>query len=142
MAIQYFDKDVKEITENLYKDLVADDSYRTVHAFQNEKVKLIIEWVGAIEGADQLFRTTYPLFVAKQFDFLPDKDEWIESFESNRTFPNMKKVSQYYEDFVMRWTESYIDEEGEIHEVGNVLAPPPPPPSEDAPQGTYDEMVW
>lgn len=140
MTTQYFDKDVNEISVNQYKDLLADDTYRIIHAFENEKVRLVITWQGAIKDADQLFRATYPLFKAEQYDKVGDK--WVESFESGTTFANLNKAESYYEDFVMRWTDSYIDEEGEIHEVGNVLAPPEPPKPDDAPQGNYDEMVW
>lgn len=140
MVTQYFDKGGNEISANLYQDLIKDDTYRIVHAFENEKVRLIITWQGEIKGADQLFRTTYPLFKTEQHDKLGDK--WVESFESGKTFSDMKKVESFYEDFIIRWTESYFDEDGEVHEVGNKLAPPEPPKSSNAPQGNYDEMVW
>lgn len=140
MVTLYLDKDVNEITASECNDLLADDSYRIVHAFENEKVRLIITWLGKIVDGDQMFRTTYPLFKAEQYDKLGDK--WVESPESGTTFPNLKKVEAYYEDFVIRWTKSYFDEDGNIHEVGNVLAPPEPPKPNDAPEGNYDEMVW
>lgn len=140
MVTKYFDKEVNEISANLCKDLLADESYRTVRAFENEKVRLVITWVGEIKDADELFRTTYPLFKLEQHDKVDGA--WVESFESGRTFASMRKVDEYYEDFIVRWTASFFDEDGEIHEVGNLLAPPEPPKPDDAPAGNYDEMVW
>lgn len=140
MVTQYFDKEGDEISANLYKDLAADDSYRIVHAFENEKVRMLLLWTGEIKGADQMFRTSYPLFKVEQYDKLDGK--WVESFESGKTLPTLRKAEEYYEDFVMRWTESYIDEDGEMHEIGNLLAPPEPPKPDNAPVGDYDFVAW
>lgn len=142
MVTKYFNKEAKEITKNLFDDLNADPEYKQVYGFDNQKVRLIIEWTGEIKDASNLFRTSYPLFTAKQFDYLPDEDRWLESPESGTTFSNIKKAASFYEDFLLRWTGSYFDDDGLLIEVDNVLAPPPPPPAPDAPIGGYDEMVW
>lgn len=137
--VMYFDHDVNEITQDQFNKLNEDETYRVVHAFENEKVRLVITWQGRIEDAENMFRTTYPLFKAEQHDKVGDK--WVEAPESGTTFANKRKMESFYENFVMSWTESYLDDNCEIVEVGNKLTPPEPV-SEDAPQGVYDEMVW
>ncbi len=143
MVTKYFDKGGDEISEGIYNDHIANDEYRIVNQFQNDKVKLVIEWVGKIADADSKFPSAYPLFVAKQYDFMPNKNEWSEAMESGTTFSNKKKADAFYEDFLLSWTESYIDvETGEMIETGNQLAPPPPPPPSSAPSQDYGFTAW
>lgn len=142
MTAKFFDKDVQEISQNVFNDLIADDSYRIVNQFQNKRVKLVIEWVGKIENADSTFRPSYKLFIAKQYDWLPSENDWKESIESGTTFATFKAADLFYQDFLLRWTDSYFDDEGEIKEVGNELTPPEPPKPTYAPTGDYDAMVW
>ena len=143
MVTKYFDKGGDEISEGIYNDHIANDEYRIVNQFQNDKVKLVIEWVGKIENADASFPSAYPLFVAKQYDFMPNKQEWCESMEFGKVFSNIKKANAFYEDFLLSWTESYIDlDTGEMVETGNQLAPPPPPPPPSAPSQDYGFTAW
>lgn len=142
MTTKFFDKEAQEISQNLFNDLIADDSYRIVGQFKNKRVKLVIEWIGQVDNADTLFRTSYKLFVAKQYDWMPKEETWKESIESGTTFATLKAAEAFYEDFLLRWTKSYIDEEGEMQEVENELAPPEPPKPTYAPTGDYDTMVW
>lgn len=143
MVTKYINKEGEEISKSVYDDLYDLDEYRIVKQFENDKVRLFIVWSGKIENADSLFPSSYPLFVAVQHDYMPDKQEWCESIESGRTFSNIKKANDFYNDFLMQWTESFIDlETGDMQEVGNKLAPPPPPPPASAPTGDYEFTAW
>lgn len=141
--VKFIDKDGNEITQGVFNEYIADDSYRIVRQFQNEKIKVVIEWVGKIENADALFPSCYPLFVAYHFDAITEGNAvktWKESIESGKVFAKQAMAIKHYEEFLTSWSESYI-ENGELCEVGNLLAPVIPP-APDAPLGNYNVVAW
>ena len=151
--VKYFDKNCKEISEERWRELKMNKAYCLVGEFADAQFHLRVGWNGRIENAENLFRTSYPLFDTILMQYDEGKEGWIEAIDSGKTFAKLEKARDYYETFLMKYTESYVDEDGCLVEEGNMLAddlaaleeveePKAPQSVEDKPTGAYDEMVW
>ena len=78
--------------------------------------------------------------VVTQFVLLSGGDGSLaaDPVDDGRTFHDEESALNWYEEFLTTWTESTIDEDGELVEVDNHLAPPPPP-DPDAPTSTLKD---
>lgn len=135
----FYDYTGDSISKDQWEKLREDDDYALVGAFENEKVQILIEWVGAVSNADikRLFKGQYPLFRLYQYD-KNDNGDWIEAPEHGKTFPTALKAQAYYDEFVLNWTKSYRDHDGKIVEIENKLAKP----DLAKPVGDYEESTW
>lgn len=151
MAVKYFDKNCKEISEEQWRKLKLDRSYCKVGEYADSEFHIFVGWNGRIENAENLFRTSYPLFDSFIMQYDDDSESWKEAPDSGQTFAKESKAREYYEDFLMKYADVELDEEGNLLEVNNILANETSPSAEperepqsaeDKPIGTYDEMVW
>lgn len=139
---KYFDRDGKVITRGVWEEKVKEPSYFTVRQFDNGRVRIRILWKGIVPDADNQFRSSYPLF-ALELENYNDEGRLILDPSNGRLFPDEKKAVAFYNDFVLKWTESLMDEEGNVEEVGNTLAipEPPKPPDPNIPSSAVTEEI-
>jgi hypothetical protein len=127
MTTKYFDREGLPMSRDAYLAKLKDASYQIVRQFDNGKVLIRIVWKGEVPDADKQFRSTYKVFALELSNY-NDQGKPVPDPFSGRFFPDEKMATSFYEDFILKWTDSTMDEEGNIEEVGNTLAPPPPPP--------------
>lgn len=139
---KYFDRDGKVITRAKWEEKIQQPSYWTVRQFDNGKVMIRIVWKGLVADADNQFRSSYKLFTLELFNY-NDVGHQIADPSSGRFFPDEKKAIAFYDDFILKWTESVMDEDGNVEEVGNTLAPiePPKPPDPNIPKSVITEEM-
>ncbi len=140
-STKYFDRDGKVITRAKWESLIVEPSYWTVRQFDNGRVLIRIVWKGIVPDADNQFRSSYELFKLELFNY-SDAGAAIIDPNNGRSFPTEKKALEFYNDFILKWTESSLDEEGNIEEVGNTLKPiePPKPPDPNKPTSAVEEL--
>ena len=116
--VEYFDKQGKKAN----KDLAGPE---VIAEFQNDVLIVRLIFNGELKGSENYFASSRPLFKTEVKNKVGDN--WFDdAVEYGKSFPNEKKAMNWYEDFIMEWTKSYLDDEGELVEVGNILTPPPP----------------
>lgn len=132
---KYFGRDDRQIQRVEWQTLREDDKYCIVRQYDNESIAVSIEWLGAVEDADGIFRDCYKLFGMRAWNYNSVGKPTKDPVEDGRTFPDEATAIAAYEKFIERWTESQRSEEGVFIEEGNNLTPPPPPepPNPDAP---------
>lgn len=124
--VGYSKRDGQPCTKAEWSDLRKDLSYCSVRQFDNDIVRVEVKWHGLVRDPQNLFRETYPLFMLNVYNYNSFGDRVVDPVESGKTFPTEEAAVAFYEKFVERWSESYVDD-GVLVEVGNSLAPPPPP---------------
>lgn len=138
---KYYGRDGRACHHNEWARLRNDPSYRVVRQFDNGSVHVELEWLGDVPDADNQFRGSYRLFKIKLSNY-NDVGVAVEDPMSGKFFPNESKALTFYDDFILKWTESVMDEDGNVEEVGNTLAPiePPKPPDPNKPLSTVDSI--
>ncbi|WP_297478311.1 hypothetical protein [Ferrovum sp.] len=126
MSKIYFDKDGRKIQKDKWTHYRMDPSYCIVREFRNKAVLVIVEWKGAVDTRLHPFAFTHPTFEMRVWNFDSDGKLVPDPVESKKTFPSEQNAINAYNNFLLRWTDSKI-ENGELVEVGNELTPPPPP---------------
>lgn len=127
MAKIYIDKDGKGISKGVWRLFRDDESYRVLRQFKNELTWITLEWTGVADILLHPFASTYPLFEMRVANASSDGMRWVnDPVEDRKTYHNQQAAIEAYNNFLVRWTESKV-EDGELVEVGNELTPPPPP---------------
>lgn len=136
----YLDRQGLRINPGKWLKLQADDSYRTIRQFDNGTVQVSLFWVGKLTRLQaSSFRDTWPVFSARVFNYKADGTISPDPVDDNRTFHDEESALDWYEEFLTCWTDSTIDDNGNLVEVDNLLAPPPPP-DPDAPTSTAEDV--
>jgi hypothetical protein len=134
--VAYMDKDGLLISKSGWINKRADDSYRTIRQFDNGKVRVLLEWYGKVSTPDS-FEDYWELFQLRVFNYL-DAGQLVDDPNfRDKFFGTESSGVAAYEDFMLRWTDSLVDEEGNFTESeDNTLEqrqPPPPPVPTDRP---------
>lgn len=125
---QYRDREGRAITEAQWKKLQADPAYTTVKEYDNGVVRVTLRWNGRIAGpAASTFPDYWPVFVLLVKNYRPDGTLVNDPVDNDKTYPDEQAAIKGYQEFLLKWTESEVDDAGEFLEEGNILTPPPPP---------------
>jgi hypothetical protein len=136
---RYYDQEGAEITADEWRPLQKAHGLHAV--FQNPKIRIQLLWHGIHKNADMIPKDQAPLWEVVTSDRIMVVDELTgvekEKFTDAESVDFWRKedATATYNELVAKWTESYIDDGGKLHEVGNELAPPDPdkPSAESAP---------
>lgn len=131
----YYDKQGCPI---LFEDYLAkrkDPAYRDLAVYDNQNVKVQVEWLGKVKDARKYPTTDYwPLFGINIWNGMPQPDggvEWVPDSMTGQTYGTEAAAMEAYRDFLLKWTNCTTVESatGEVvfKEEDNVLSPPPPP---------------
>lgn len=143
----FYDRTGMKIGPNKWLELREDRNYTIVREFDNGAVYVTVEWVGKVVG--ELFRSCWPLFkiTVQNYDSTGVLRE--DPADSGKTFATEADAINFYEDFLLKYTESDLDLDENGHpifvEKGNQLdnTPEEPPSEFDAYKDPEDEVgVW
>jgi len=132
MAVTYYDREGERISLTAWRERLKDVSYSTLKQYDNGTVRITLDWVGRVRDAANSFRETWPLFVLHVNNYGSDGVLRADPIEDGRTFPDEEAALKAYTEFLTRWTESHVVENGitgemELVEEGNTLVPDAPP---------------
>jgi len=102
-----------------------------VRAYDNNKVRAVVEWIGRVENPQNTFLDYYKVFRFDVWNYM-EGSQLAHDPSTPTFFSNEEEAVNAYEAFLLKWTEAERDDEGVLLEVGNALVPPPPP-NPDAP---------
>jgi hypothetical protein len=135
----YFGRDGRLCQKVEWDRLRANKEYYMVRRFSNGVVNVALKWIGKQENVDQLFPDCYKLFVLHVWNYNELGIPISDPVESGRTFPTEKLAIEAYDKFLLAWTKSHIDEDGELIEEENEYTPPPKP-NLDAPASSVSAI--
>jgi hypothetical protein len=136
--IAFIDRQGKAIGAEAWKERQKDASYVIVSQYDNGVVQVTLKWNGRIENPQNTFPSYWPVFVLLVKNYKADGTLALDP-ESDQTFGDEASAVKAYEDFLVRWTESTTNEEGEFVEQDNLLTPPAPP-NPDLPESDAQEL--
>lgn len=135
----YFNRDGKPIIGAEWKKLTADPAYRTLKEFDNGRVQVRLIWNGALTLQQKTsFRDTWPLFAIRVMNYDAEGNLRPDPSCDGETFAHEHEALNGYEEFLITWADCHINDDGNLVEVDNHLAPPPPP-DPDAPTSTLKD---
>jgi len=124
--MNYYDKNGSPIQHAEWLKLRKDDAYRYIHRYENDRVRVMLEWVGEVPSEKlQTFREFWPIFRLTVENATP-KGWVVDPADGERTFGVLDEAIEAYQSFLVRWTECSWDAGGTFLETGNKLAPPNP----------------
>lgn len=88
-------------------------SPHSIREYRNAKLCVQLKWIGVVSEADfrDLFKLSYKLFTVEILNFI--NDEWrVEPTE--KFFSKLADASNYYEEILLKYTKSTMDEEGGV----------------------------
>lgn len=119
----YFDRKMKPISEARWRELIQDEGYSVLRRFRDERVHIEARWTGKVIDPQNHFPYMRPVFSLVLFNRGTDGG-WKQDPRHGMTYYDEKKLLQDYNDFLLEWTESTIDDDGNLLEVGNQLEAP------------------
>lgn len=124
----YVDRDGVQISMPEWSLLQTQDEYRFIRRYGNEKVKVNLMWLGMVPRrfVDNSLPDYWPVFELQVWNVGPDGQAIEDPVEHGRKFGRQGDAVEWYDAFIAKWTESYVDERGKLIEVGNEFAPPDP----------------
>jgi len=126
MAYVFVDQNGVRITPTEWEEKRANDDYRFIRRFEDDKVRVTVEWIGKVPKSSlQSFREYWPVFEMRVENGTPNG--WrLDPADGEQMFGYLDDAVKAYEEFLVRWTECEQDDEGKLIEVGNKLTPPDP----------------
>lgn len=126
--VAYYDRKMKPISKARWQELIADQGYSVLRRFRDERVHIEARWVGKLVDPQNHFPYMRPIFSIVLFNRGTD-GSWKQDPRHGMTYYDEKKLLQDYSDFLLEWTQSTIDDDGSLLEVGNQLEAVPEPAS-------------
>lgn len=117
-----------------------------IKGFENDKVEIKLELSGyyLLEPGEpksnvKLYRVDVSAITTSDIEGNPLKSplKTTDPYLS-KTFQSKQEASSYYEDMILKYTDGFIDEEGDLVETGNKIAPVKKPKS-DVPSVSLSE---
>ncbi|MET2951281.1 hypothetical protein ABXV18_24675 [Vibrio owensii] len=139
--IHFFNKKGARIKKEAWKQLRKKDSYSIIRQYCNDDIMISAEWTGEADSrtapAD---RKLFTIFVHNNVH-----GSWIKDVSLTNTFHSEETMDVAFEDLLLRFTDSELDEEEGVIEKGNMLETtkeePIKPEYEDEPSSSDDEVV-
>lgn len=103
--MRYINRKGETIDKEEWDKLRADESYYIVHRFDNDKVKLIIEWIGRLDDrqVESLYEDMYPLFRVSLYNYDGTGVARQDPVNHGDTFSNEEDCNEFYQEFLIRW---------------------------------------
>lgn len=152
-ATHFYGRDGRRCQATEWQRLRNIPAYVNVRQYDNGAIRVVVEWTGKQENADDIFTDCHALFTLHASNYGAQGMLRQDPNQNGRTFPTEALAVKAYDDFLYEWTDCHSDEDGKLVEVDNELEPekPPPPPDPDAPTSdvskiklgaTMDDSVW
>jgi hypothetical protein len=127
-AINLFDQRGAPISREQFDRLILDEAYHMPRHYLNDKIEVILRWVGFVPDAAECPREYWKLFRVRVCNRV--NGNAIEDPVLSKNFATREDAENYYGDVLVEHTDSYWTPTGTreaLIEVGNQFAPPPPP---------------
>lgn len=120
MSTGYFDRKQQPITKARWEELQRDEGYSILKRFRDDRVHIEARWVGKLANPQNYFPYLRPVFAVLIFN-RDSAGNWQQDPRHGTTYHDERKLLAAYNDFVLEWTQSTLNEEGELEEIGNEL---------------------
>lgn len=139
--MQYYDREGRRISLLTWQNHQANTSYSLLREYDNGAVRVRLVWLGKLMDREaQSYRDTWPLFTISVWNYNDQGRLVPDPVEDGKTFAHEQEAINAYEEFLINWTDSTVNDEGKLIEADNLLAPPPPPdPDKPSTEFTLDE---
>lgn len=123
MKFGYFDHEQRQISERRWRELCNEEGYVTLRRFRDQRIHIEARWVGKVENPENHFPNLRPIFAVLMWN-RTSTGEWVQDPSHGLKFHSMAKLLQAYNDFLLEWTQTTLDDNGELLEIGNELQAP------------------
>lgn len=141
MSTGYFNKDGARIAAEDWSILTKESGYSNVMEYDNGAVRVRVTWVGKVVSIESLFPDMYKVFRLDVYNYNAVGGLVSDPVSNGKWFPNKDAAIKAYEEFLVQWTASHKNEEGEFVEEDNFFAPPPPPPPPPSPDAPLSDLA-
>lgn len=126
--VGFYDREGKAIPQDVWTAKSKDPSYAVVREYDNAVVRVTLKWIGRVQNPGNYFGPEFmPLFVLLVKNYRADGSMVDDPADGDQKFGTEAVALAAYEEFLLKWTKSERDDEGEFVEADNTLTPPPPP---------------
>ena len=119
---RYKGRENEELTKEQWEAHLSDPEYAVLLDFENDLVKVRVEWTGQTSDKNCPF-DWWDIYRVDIFTKVGDK--WVRDPASKRDH-NGNSALHSARQFLANYTDCEFDSGGGFHEVGNKLAPPDP----------------
>jgi len=124
----YLDKTGLRIDKAKWTELKKDESYSVIREYDNGKVRVRLTWQGNLTPQQaSSFRDTWPVFCIGVWNYRADGTMVPDPVINGQTFATIDEALNTYEEFLITWADAELNDDGDLIEKDNLLAPPPPP---------------
>lgn len=135
----YINRDGAMIPKDDWEARQKDDNYRIVRTYDNGEVYAEIVWVGRVVNPDDTWPDMWKIFQINVFNYNEFGDKIADPVMFGKWYSNLLSAESDFEAFLVKWTDSHINEDGKYVEADNLLAPPPAP-NLDAPTSDIEHI--
>ncbi|MDK9739306.1 hypothetical protein KI655_18585 [Vibrio sp. D404a] len=115
----FYNKKGARIKKEAWKQLRKKDSYSIVRQYCNDDIMISAEWTGEPDSRTAPDdRKLFTIFVHNNVN-----GSWIKDVSLTNTFRSEEAMDVAFEDLLLRFTDSELDEEEGVIEKGNMLEP-------------------
>ncbi|CDT53421.1 hypothetical protein VCR15J2_390068 [Vibrio coralliirubri] len=119
--IQFYNKKGARIKKEAWRKLLARDEYRVFREYCNNDIMVSAEWRGEADSRTAPEdRKLFTLFVHNNVN-----GNWIKDVSLTNTFRSEEEMNVGFEDVLLQFTKSDLDDEMEFVEKGNILIKEP-----------------
>ena len=127
MATGYLNRAGEQISKKKWSELMLDPDYVSVREYDNGVIRVSLRWSGCVKNFGNTFPNYYKVFTLSVSNYREDGSLVKDPVEQELTFPNEASAVNFYEKYLLKWTDSERNDANEFVEIGNTLTPPPPP---------------
>lgn len=135
--VGYFSRESHPIGQTTWQEHAHDQDYRECRKYDNGAVSMTLRWIGRVENPQNYMPGSLPIFRLDIVNYLQD-GMLAQDVQSGKTFSSEDEANKFFDDFLLKWTSSHM-ENGKFVEEGNTLVPPPPP-SLDEPNSDVSDI--
>lgn len=141
----YVGREGESLSSKQWKIKQDDPSYAIVRQYDNGVVQATLKWSGVVNNPSNTFEEYWPVYILIVKNYRADGTLVNDPVDDGKLFPNEEKALEAYQEFLFRWTNCALDEEGGFVEVDNTLEPakapePELPPDPNRPATVSDEL--
>lgn len=105
---RYYDRDGAPIDKDQWAEHRKDPSYIEMRVFDNGAVKVAVKWLGKIINPDNMDSEYWPLYALEVSNMADGR--WAVDPSAGDTFGRIEEANKEYEEFLLQWTDSKIEE--------------------------------
>lgn len=132
---RYYDRDGAPIEKAQWQELQKDVGYGEMKVYYNDRVKVVVKWLGKVVAPDNMDAEYWPLYSLEVFNMADGA--WARDPNSGETYGRYAEAVSDYQQFLLDWTDSSMEDlgKGEVFvEAADNLAALPEAPDRNTPE--------